>query len=160
VAHRLTAFAGHWVTRVLAIFVLSRIVTTTIFLVVASLQQVSDRTGAHPDFFEFANIWDGQWYWYVNAAGYPNEIPRDENGVAQENAWAFMPAYPFLLRLITVWGVPFPAVAPFVSMIFAGAAALVFFRLMARFLPPGSALFATALFCTAPLSTILQVSYA
>jgi hypothetical protein len=160
VAHRLTTFAGHWVTRVLAIFVASRVVTTTIFLVVASLQQASDRTGAHPGFAEFANIWDGQWYWYVNAAGYPGEIPRDENGVAQENAWAFMPAYPFLLRLLTVWGIPFPSVAPIVSMLFAGAAALVFYRLMVRFLPPGSALFATALFCTAPLSTILQVSYA
>jgi hypothetical protein len=45
-------------------------------------------------------------------------------------------------------------------MLLAGAAALVFFRLMARFLPQGSALFATALFCFAPLSTILQVSYA
>lgn len=159
-AHRLTAIAGHWVTRVLAIFVASRIVTTTIFLVVASLQQVSDRTGAHPGFVEFASIWDGQWYWVVNASGYPDEIPRDDAGNATENAWAFMPAYPFLLRLITVLGVPFPVIAPIVSLLFAGAAALVFFRLMARFLPPGSALFATALFCTAPLSTILQVSYA
>jgi hypothetical protein len=159
-ADRLTALAGHWVTRVLAIFVASRIVTTTIFLVVASLQQVSDRTGAHPGFVEFANIWDGQWYWFINAAGYPDEVPRTEDGVATENAWAFMPAYPFLLRLLTVWGIPFPSVAPIVSMLFAAAAALVFYRLMVRFLPTASALFATAVFCTAPLSTILQVSYA
>lgn len=159
-AVRLTSFAGHWVTRVLAVFGASRIVTTTIFLVVASLQRVSDRTGAHPGFVEFANIWDGQWYWFINAAGYPSEILRDENGVATENAWAFMPAYPFLLRLFTTLGIPFPVIAPIVSMLFAGAAALVLFRLMARFLPPGSALFATALFCFAPLSTILQVSYA
>ncbi len=157
---RLTVFAGHWVTKVLAIFVASRIVTTTIFLIVASLQQVSDRTGAHPGFFDFASIWDGQWYWFVNAAGYPDEIPRTDDGFAQENAWAFMPAYPFLLRLFTVFGVPFTGIAPIVSLLFAGAAALVFFRLMVRFLPPGSALFATALFCFAPLSTILQVSYA
>jgi hypothetical protein len=156
----LTAVASHWVTRVLGIFVASRVVTTTIFLAVASLQQASDRTGAGPGWLEFANIWDGQWYWFVNAAGYPPEIPRTEEGYAQENAWAFMPAYPFLLRLLTVFGAPFPAVAPIVSMLFAGAAALVFYRLMVRFLPPGSALFATALFCFAPLSTILQVSYA
>ncbi len=170
----MTAISGHgdasadgrlgrrvtWVWRVLAIFVASRIVTTTIFLVVASLQQLSDRTGAHPGLVEFASIWDGQWYWVINASGYPDEIPRDDAGNATENAWAFMPAYPFLLRLITVLGVPFPVIAPIVSLLFAGAAALVFFRLMARFLPPGSALFATALFCTAPLSTILQVSYA
>jgi hypothetical protein len=156
----LIALASHWVTRVLAIFVASRVVTTTIFLVVASLQQVSDRTGAHPGFVEFANIWDGQWYWFINVAGYPGEIPRSDDGHAQENAWAFMPAYPLLLRLFTVVGIPFPVIAPIVSMVFAGAAALVLFRLMARLLPPGSALFATALFCFAPLSTILQVSYA
>jgi hypothetical protein len=156
----LIALASHWVTRVLAIFVASRVVTTTIFLVVASLQQVSDRTGAHPGFVEFANIWDGQWYWFINVAGYPGEIPRSDDGHAQENAWAFMPAYPLLLRLFTVVGIPFPVIAPIVSMVFAGAAALVFFRLMARLLPPGSALFATGLFCFAPLSTILQVSYA
>lgn len=155
-AHLLT----HWVTRVLAIFVASRIVTTTILVVVASLQQASDRTGAQPGLTEFSNIWDGQWYWFINAAGYPTEIPRDENGIAEENAWAFLPLYPMLLRLFTVFGIPFPVIAPIVSMLFAGAAALVFFRLMARFLPSGSALFATALFCFAPLSTILQVSYA
>jgi hypothetical protein len=145
---------------VLAIFVASRIVTTTIFLIVASLQHTSDRTGEHPGFFEFANIWDGQWYWYIAGSGYPSEVPRDESGNAQENAWAFLPAYPALLRLLTLSGIPFPAIAPFVSMLFAGAAALVFYRLMARLLPQGSALFATALFCFAPLSTILQVSYA
>jgi hypothetical protein len=155
-----STFAAHWATKVLAIFVASRIVTTTIFLIVAALQHTSDRTGEHPGFIEFANIWDGQWYWFINGSGYPDEIPRTDDGYAQENAWAFLPAYPLLLRLLTVWGIPFPAIAPFVSMLFAGAAALVFFRLMARFLPQGSALFATALFCFAPLSTILQVSYA
>jgi hypothetical protein len=156
----LTAVASHWVTRVLAIFVASRVVTTTIFLAVASLQKVSDRTGASPGWLEFASIWDGQWYWYISAAGYPDEIPRTDDGHAQENAWAFMPVYPLLMRLITVFGASFPAVAPIVSMLFAGAAALVFYRLLVRFLPAGSALFATALFCFAPLSTILQVSYA
>lgn len=152
--------SAHWATRVLAIFVASRIVTTTILLIVASSQAVSDRTGASPGLVEFSNIWDGQWYWFVNASGYPAEIPRDGTGVATENAWAFMPAYPFLLRLFTTFGVPFTVIAPIVSLLFAGAAALVFFRLMSRFLPAGSALFATALFCVAPLSTILQVSYA
>lgn len=151
---------NHWATKVLAVFAASRVVTTTIFLVVASLQHTSDRTGEHPGFFEFANIWDGQWYGFINGAGYPAQIPRTVEGVATENAWAFLPAYPYLLRLLTVFGIPFPVVAPVVSMLFAGGAALVFFRLMTRFLPQGSALFATALLCFAPLSTILQVAYA
>jgi hypothetical protein len=149
-----------WWARVLLVFAASRIVTTTIFLIVASLQLQSDRTGVHPGFVEFANIWDGRWYGYINGAGYPSEIPRTPEGVATENAWAFMPAYPYLLRVFTVIGIPFDVIAPVVSMLFAGAAALVFFRLMARFLPSGSALFATTLFCVAPLSTMLQVSYA
>ena len=151
---------SHWATKVLAVFVASRIVTTTILLVVASLQEVSDRTGDHPGLIEFSNIWDGQWYWSINLGGYPDAIPRTEDGDATENAWAFMPAYPFLLRIFTLVGIPFPVIAPIVSLLFAGAAALVFFRLMSRFLPAGSALFATALLCFAPLSTILQVSYA
>jgi len=151
---------SHWATRVLGIFVASRIVTTTILLVVASLQEPSDRTGEHPGLIEFSNIWDGQWYWSINLWGYPSEIPRDEEGFARENAWAFMPAYPFLLRLFTIVGLPFPVVAPLVSTLFAAGAALVLYRLVVRLLPSGSALFATALFCVAPLSVILQVSYA
>lgn len=151
---------NHWATKVLAIFLASRVVTTTILLVVASLQRASDRTGDHPSLLEFSNIWDGQWYWLINVSGYPDEIPRHDDGAARENAWAFLPAFPFLLRLVTMFGIPFPAVAPLASTMFAGAAALVFYRLMTRFLPSGSALFATALFCFAPLSTILQVSYA
>ncbi len=149
-----------WYLKVLAIFVASRIVTTVILLVVAGLQRASDRTGDSPGLIEFSSIWDGQWYWTINLGGYPDEIPRHENGDAKENAWAFLPAFPYLLRLFTVLGIPFTVIAPIVAVLFAAAAALVFSRLMARFLPQGSALFATALFCVAPLSTILQVSYA
>lgn len=149
-----------WYLKVLAIFLASRVVTTVILLVVASLQRPSDRTGDRPGLIEFSNIWDGQWYWAINVGGYPDEIPRLENGDAKESAWAFMPAFPYLLRLFTVLGIPFTVIAPIVATLFAAGAALVFFRLMSRFLPPGSALFATALFCFAPLSTILQVSYA
>lgn len=151
---------AHWVVRVLAVFVASRVVTTAILLVVARAQEVSDRTGAHPGLLEFSNIWDGQWYWLINLDGYPSELPRTDTGRVTENAWAFMPAYPMLLRLFTVWGIPFPTIAPVVSVVFAAAAVLVFFRLMRRFLPDGSALFAVALLCFAPLSPILQVSYA
>ncbi|MEO8528537.1 MAG: hypothetical protein ABI435_05620 [Pseudolysinimonas sp.] len=149
-----------WWGQVLAIFVTSRIVTTVIMLVVASVQQRSDRTGEQPNIFEFSNIWDGQWYWTINQSGYPDHIVRDANGHTGESAWAFFPAFPFLLRIFTVFGIPFPVIAPFAALLFAGGAALIFFRLMSKFLPEGSALFATALLCFAPLSTVLQVSYA
>lgn len=156
----LTRVAAHWTTRVLAIFAASRLVTTGILLAVAQLQFASDRTSARPGLEEFSNIWDGQWYLVINGWGYPTEIPRDEAGMARESAWAFLPAYPVLLRLVTTLGVPFTVAAPIASTLFAGAAMLVLYRLFARFLPSGSALFGVALFAFAPLSTILQVSYA
>lgn len=159
-ADLLSRVAAHWATRVLAVFVASRVVTTGILLVVAQFQPASDRTSAQPGLEEFSNIWDGQWYWVINGWGYPTEIPRDADGHATESAWAFLPAYPMLLRLVTALGVPFPSVAPVASALFAGAAMLVLYRLFVRFLPPGSALFGVALFALAPLSTILQVSYA
>lgn len=159
-ADLLTRLAAHWATRVLAIFVASRVVTTGILLAVAQLQPASDRTTAQPGLEEFSNIWDGQWYRVINGWGYPTEIPRDAAGTATESAWAFLPAYPMLLRLVTSLGVPFSVVAPIASTLLAGAAMLVLYRLFARFLPSGSALFGVALFAFAPLSTILQVSYA
>ncbi len=55
---------------------------------------------------------------------------------------------------------PFPVIAPLVSTAFALGAALLFYRLMSRFLPGSAALFAVVLFCIAPLSPILQVAYA
>ena len=151
---------GRWWVRVLGVFVASRLVTTLILLVVAAQQEVSDRTTAQPDLVEFSSIWDGQWYWHIALSGYPAEIPRTDDGYATENAWAFLPAYPMLLRGFLALGVPFPVIAPIVSLVFAALAALVFSRLMTRALPEGSALFATVLFCVAPLSPILQVSYA
>ncbi len=39
-------------------------------------------------------------------------------------------------------------------------AALVFYRLMSRFLAPDRALFAVVLFCVAPVSPIMQFGYA
>jgi hypothetical protein len=157
VRYRLTPMWG----RVLAIFVASRVVTTIIMLAFAAAQpEVPGWVGGTPNYFDFATIWDGRWYWVINAGGYPSELPVDAAGNVGENAWAFMPAYPFLLRIFTFIGIPFPVIAPLVSTAFAFGAALLFYRMMSRFLPSGSALFAVALFCFAPLSPILQVAYA
>ncbi|MEZ5190143.1 MAG: hypothetical protein R2717_04140 [Schumannella sp.] len=78
-----------------------------------------------------------------------------------ENAWAFLPGYPLVMWVVTLGHhLPFPALAPLVSTAFAAGAALLFYRLMARRLPGSNAMFAVVLFCVAPLSPILQVSYA
>jgi hypothetical protein len=147
--------------RVLAVFVASRVVTTALLLAFAARQPENPWTAAHPGYFDFARIWDGNWYWIVAASGYPTELPLTADGHIGENAWAFLPVYPFLVRAVmTVTGLPFGVGAVIVSVLFAGASALVMYRLFARHLPEGTALFAVVLFCVAPLSPILQVGYA
>jgi hypothetical protein len=157
-----TAWAGRpWWQQVLAIFLASRIVTTIIFAVFAAVQPVSYRGGASPDLFTFASYWDGQWYWLISLRGYPSELPLNDVGQIAENAWAFLPGYPAVMWVATLGHhLPFPAIAPLVSTAFAAGAALLFYRLMAMRLPASTALFAVVLFCVAPLSPILQVSYA
>jgi hypothetical protein len=149
-----------WV-RILAIFVASRIVTTTIMLAFASQQQANAWTGARPGYFDFARLWDAHWYFIIAVAGYPPELPITDDGHVGESAWAFMPVYPAVVRAIMfVTGADFAVVAVTVSAAAALAAAFAFHRLLSRRLPEGSALFGVALLCFAPLSPILQVGYA
>ena len=157
------AMAPWWV-KVLVIFVASRIVTTIILLVFAQLQQQNAWTGAHPDYFSFAGIWDGNWYRIVGVSGYPSALPVSADGHVAQNAWAFLPAYPYLVAAITaVTGssalanpAAFYAVGSIVSVLFTAGSALMFYRLLVRQLGSSTALFSVALFCFAPLSPIFQ----
>nr|WP_243738833.1 hypothetical protein [Microcella frigidaquae] len=122
-------------------------------------------TAASPGYLDFARLWDAHWYYIISVVGYPSEIPRDENGLAGESAWAFMPVYPGLIRVgmaLTGDTSPqgFAAVAVTISVAASAVAALLFFRLCRRWLSEGTALLATALLCVAPLSPIVQVGYA
>jgi hypothetical protein len=157
VRYRLTP----WWVKVLVIFVASRIVTTSILLAFAAAQPQNAWTSAHPDYFSFAKMWDGHWYYIIAAVGYPTELPLTIDGHVGESAWAFMPAYPSLVRLLmAITGLDFAVLGVVVSVAFAAGAALMFYRLMSLVLPGGTALFSVVLFCVAPLSPILQVSYA
>ncbi len=145
----------------MVIFAASRVVTTALLLWYASMQGPNAWTGAQPGYFDFAKIWDGHWYFIVAVAGYPTELPLTDDGHVGENAWAFMPAYPSIVRVVMLLtGVDFSVAAVIVSVAFALGAALMFYRLMALVLPSSSALFAVVLFCVAPLSPVLQVAYA
>jgi hypothetical protein len=150
-----------WWGKVLAIFVASRIVTTTLLLIFASMQELNAWTAASPSYVEFASLWDAHWYYIVSVSGYPSELPLTADGHVAENAWAFMPAYPMLVSaLMWATGSGFGGTAVFVSVAFALGSALMFYRLMALVLPSSQALFSVVLLCVAPLSPILQVAYA
>ena len=53
---------------------------------------------AKPDYWNFINIWDARWYGEALRNGYPAELPTDDAGNVQENAWAFYPLFPLLGR--------------------------------------------------------------
>lgn len=150
-----------WWGRVLLIWALSRVVTTSLVLILASVQGPNPWTGADPSYVDFANMWDGRWYNIVAVAGYPSVLPVTAAGQIGENAWAFMPAFPFLVRLLMiVSGLGWAPVAVFVSLAFSLATALLVYRLMLRVLPASTAMFSVVLFCVAPLSPLLQFGYA
>jgi len=150
-----------WWVRVTVIFLISRLITTTILLAFAAAQPLNSWTSAHPGYFDFAKMWDGNWYWIVAASGYPSDLPMTTDGHVAENAWAFLPGYPAVVRvLMAITGLDFGVAGVIVSVAFAFGTALLFYKLMRTALPEGTALFAVVLYCVAPLSPILQVSYA
>jgi hypothetical protein len=150
-----------WWLWVLMIYGASRAVSTSILMHFASRQEQNPWTDARPSYGEFARLWDGNWYWIIASTGYPDAIPRDADGLARENAFAFMPVYPFVVRgLMVLTGVEFATAAIALSVVAGAVAALLFQRLMRCWLPESSALLATTLLCVVPISPILQVAYA
>jgi hypothetical protein len=138
----------------------ARAITTSFVLALASVQGPNAWTAARPGYFEYANLWDARWYEVIWYAGYPAELPLNDAGAVGENAWAFLPVYPALVGAITQFGVPWNVASVVIAFTAGLGAALVFHRLMSRFLEPDRALFAVVLFCVAPVAPIMQFGYA
>ncbi|GAB3616633.1 hypothetical protein GCM10027416_11900 [Okibacterium endophyticum] len=150
-----------WWVRVALIWGAARVVTTTMLLVLAAQQPANAWTGASPGYADFATIWDGHWYNIIAVSGYPTDLPMTDDGHVAENAWAFMPVYPAVVRLLMlVTGLEWATAAVSVSVVCALAAALVFFLLMREVLDESRAMFSVTLFCVAPLSPLMQLAYA
>jgi hypothetical protein len=150
-----------WWMRVVVIWAASRVITTGLLLWFAGRQAPNAWTDAQPDYFSFASLWDGTWYYVIALAGYPTELPVTADGHVAENAWAFMPVYPMFVRgLMFITGFSWHEMAVIVSFVFSLATALAFYKLMRLVLPESNSLFAVVLLCVAPLTPITQVAYA
>jgi hypothetical protein len=144
-----------------AIIVLSRVVSTATLLWFANAQPENPWTAAQPDLFDFSRIWDSHWYRIIAETGYPTELPLDEKGRVGENAWAFMPIYPFLVRgLMAFTSAPFALVSVVVSVVAFAGFIVVADRLFRRFLGDSAALSAVAVIAFAPVAPVFQVGYA
>lgn len=149
-----------WWVQVLLIYAASRVITTTMIVLLSRMLGPGARAGANPAFFNYTTLWDGEWYWYISAVGYPSQLPVNAAGHVLENQWAFMPVYPGLVAgLSTVSGLAWPVMAFLVSLSFGFAAALMLYRLFRLRLPHSPALFGVVLFSVAPLSFIQEMAY-
>jgi hypothetical protein len=145
----------------LGIFVLSRIVSTGTLLWFANTQPANPWTAAQPDLLDFSRIWDAHWYRIIAETGYPTELPLDDSGRVGENAWAFMPIYPFLVRGIMAFtSAPFALVSVVVSTVAFAGFIVVVDRLFRRFIGDSAALAAVAVIAFAPVAPVFQVGYA
>jgi hypothetical protein len=135
---------------VAVVYLAARVVTTGFLLVAAELSGPTSRFGADATIGTLSMGWDAQWYWVVGSAGYPAHLPVDATGAVTQNAWAFMPVYPALTRVL--------------SVVFAETtprrccprhrrrvrACLVFFHLLREKLTADTALWAVALLAASP----------
>ena len=150
-----------WWLAVILIFVGGRIASTIMLAILANNQAENAWTGARPSLLDFSSLWDGRWYNIIAVSGYPSELPITDAGQVGESAWAFLPAYPAIVRAVmTIGSLPWNVAAVGVSLFFALAATLVFYKLLIRVVPVQQALFAVVLFSIAPVSPLLQLAYA
>ncbi|GAA6527569.1 hypothetical protein [Intrasporangium sp. DVR] len=116
--------------------------------------QVVDR------YFGVVSNWDGRWYRSIAEGGYPETLPRSPNGTVQENAWAFWPLYPAIVRLVMQTStISFEASAWLVSVTCAALAMVVLYRLVLPTLGQWGAAAVVACVMSFPSSPILQIAY-
>ena len=162
----LPGFARAWVAlpvwlQLVIVYVGTRLLTTAIMLVFASRQEDTWQVEADPGYFRFANIWDAAWYKRIVEGGYPSVLPVNDEGQVTENAWAFMPVFPLLVRLVMLaTTAPFEVAAVIVSVLSGLAATFLFHRLLRKFVGERTAMFAVLLFMLGPVSPMFQVGYA
>jgi len=145
---------------VAAVYVSARLLTTLFFWIAAELSGPTSRFGADASISSLAMGWDSQWYWVIADQGYPSALPVTDAGQVTENAWAFLPLYPWLARALgTVLG-GYPAGAIVLALVAGYAASVVLFLLLRGPIGETAALWAVVFFANGPLAALFQMGYA
>lgn len=157
-----SAFAAFpWWAQVIAVYAASRVVSFCIIAAAALQQGNNPWFGPQPDYWHFVQIWDSDWYGRIVANGYPSSLPYSSTGAVRENAWAFYPGYPLLVRVLSgLLGLPWQAWAQAVALLAGFAAAVVLYRLFRHRADHADALWGVAFVAFFPISAILQIPYA
>lgn len=144
--------------RIALIYATARLVTTGFFLLASGFATPLSRFGTAPGLRDYVLGWDAQWYWWVAVNGYPHTLPLTESGQVAENAWAFLPVYPYASAAVGFgdWAVG----AVVVSLVSGFLACLVLHRLLRARIGASAAMWAVVFFSAGPLAAMFQVGYA
>jgi len=147
----------------LGVYAASRLVTTLFLAVVHALTSTATwaQHDGGPGFAGYLSSWDAVFYREISEQGYPAELPRDDDGQVVKNAWAFMPLFPVLVRVVRpVVGGDWLIAAIVVAVLAGAGATLVLHRLMLTRFGARASFWGAVFFCVAPMSFVLQVPYA
>ncbi|MDT3344207.1 hypothetical protein [Microbacterium aquilitoris] len=145
---------------VAAVYVSARLLTTLFFWIAAELSGPTSRFGADASISSLAMGWDSQWYWVIADQGYPSALPVTDAGQVTENAWAFLPLYPWLARALGTALGGYPAGAIVLALVAGYAASVVLFLLLRGRIGETAALWAVVFFANGPLAALFQMGYA
>nr|WP_297426071.1 hypothetical protein [uncultured Actinotalea sp.] len=153
--------AWPWWVQVLAVAALARGASAVVLLAVARTQGTTPWAGAPPSYADYVGLfWDASWYREVAERGYPAELPRGADGAVLQNAWAFFPLFPVLVRPLLALGLPWQVAAPALATVLGAAALLVVHRVVGTVTTArGVPLLAVALVATYPAAPVLQAAY-
>lgn len=150
-----------WWLKVTLVYAAARVTSFVIFAAAAWQSDATPWYGQQPGYLEFIDSWDAGWYEKIFNQGYPSVIPRNADGSAQPNEWAFYPVLPLLARGVhSVTGMGWAGSGALVATLAGFAAALVVHQLFRHYAGPATALWGVAFFAFFPVSAVLQVPYA
>ncbi|MFI7585247.1 hypothetical protein ACH9DO_15865 [Kocuria sp. M1N1S27] len=153
--------AAPWWVQAALVWAASRIWAWAVFTTVGRQQGPGPWGDGALGYLAFTGTWDSDWYERIAREGYPASLPRDGTGQVQENAWAFYPVYPLLVRVLSAaTGTGWDVTASAVSLAASLGALLLVHRLFLRLAPPGTALWGLAFVAFSPVAPVLQVPYA
>ncbi|WP_181421133.1 hypothetical protein [Curtobacterium sp. MCSS17_011] len=160
----LTGRRSAW-TAPLLIWAASRVVSTALLATVYLLATTNGWPFASyrqdPSFFTFSGSWDASFYRIIAEHGYPATLPTDDSGHVLPNAWAFLPVFPAVVRVVmTLTGASFWVAGVVVASIAGAGTCVLLYRLVLAVGCSHRARWATALFAFAPTGFLLQVAYA
>ena len=151
--------APGWVLAV-GIYLLARGFSTVVTLWFAARQPENLWTVAGPGYGDFVSMWDGDRYRRIAEHGYPMPFPLDPlTGEPRQSEWAFFPAYPALVRLVMLTGLPFTTVAPALSLLLGAVAVIGLHLLFEDLVGRSRALISVAAVSCFPTAAVLGYSY-